>query len=52
MAKKIEEIALTPEQRKKWIETRSALLWGSPAFTHILYSMLNQIGRASCRERV
>lgn len=28
-------------QRRKWIETRSALLWKCPAFTHILFSMLN-----------
>lgn len=27
--------------KRKWIETRSALLWSCPAFTHILFSMLN-----------
>ena len=32
---------LTSEQKRKWIETRSALLWKCPAFTHILFSMLN-----------
>lgn len=37
----IKTIALTPEQKRKWIETRSALLWKCPAFTHILFSMLN-----------
>jgi predicted metal-dependent peptidase len=32
---------LTPELKRKWIETRSALMWKCPAFTHILFSMLN-----------
>lgn len=27
--------------KRKWTETRSALLWSCPAFTHILFSMLN-----------
>jgi predicted metal-dependent peptidase len=37
----ITQIELTDVQRRKWIETRSALLWKCPAFTHILFSMLN-----------
>jgi predicted metal-dependent peptidase len=37
----MKKIDLTPEQNRKWIETRSALLWTCPAFTHILFSMLN-----------
>lgn len=32
---------LTDAQQRKWIETRSALLWRAPAFTHLLFSMLN-----------
>lgn len=40
MTSPIKEIELTPEQNRKWIETRSALLWKCPAFTHILFSML------------
>lgn len=34
-------VQLTSEQKRKWIETRSALLWKCPAFTHILFTMLN-----------
>jgi len=38
---KITRIELDATQKRKWIETRSALLWKCPAFTHILFSMLN-----------
>lgn len=41
MPTKLEPIELTADQRRKWIETRSAVLWKCPAFTHILFSMLN-----------
>lgn len=34
-------IELTAEQQKAWDATRTALVWHCPAFTHILYSMLN-----------
>ena len=27
--------------KRKWIETRTALMWKAPLFTHILFSMLN-----------
>ena len=37
-------IKLTPEQAKKWSDTRVALLWYCPAFAHIFYSMLNTQG--------
>ena len=37
----ITTIELSAEDKRKWIETRSALLWTAPAFTHILFSMLN-----------
>lgn len=32
---------LKPEQRRMWTETRAAFLWSCPAFSHILYTMLN-----------
>lgn len=34
-------VEITGAQKTKWIQTRSALLWSCPAFTHILFSMLN-----------
>lgn len=34
-------VELTDQQKRKWIETRSALLWKAPAFTYILFTMLN-----------
>lgn len=37
----LKRIELDAVQKRKWIETRSALLWRCPAFTHILFSMLN-----------
>ena len=40
----ITPIELNAEQKRKWIETRSKLLWDAPAFTHLLYSMLNPDG--------
>ncbi len=39
-SKKYEEVELTPEQARKWTETRTALMWGCPAFSHILYTMM------------
>lgn len=33
-------VQLTPQQRKQWEMTRAALLWGCPAFTHVLYTMM------------
>lgn len=41
MTTKIEPVTLSDADKRKWIETRSALLWKAPAFTHILFSMLN-----------
>lgn len=38
---KITPVELSPDDKRKWIETRSALLWTAPAFTHLLFSMLN-----------
>ena len=40
----ITEVTLTPAQQRKWIETRSALLWKCPAFTYILFQMLCRKG--------
>ena len=40
----ITEVTLTPAQHRKWIETRSALLWKCPAFTYILFQMLCRKG--------
>lgn len=37
----IAQVQLSPDDKRKWIETRSALLWTAPAFTHLLFSMLN-----------
>jgi len=31
---------LTPAQEKAWSDTRSALLWHAPAFSHIFYTLL------------
>ena len=31
---------LTPQQEKAWSDTRSALMWHAPAFSHIFYSLL------------
>lgn len=41
---KYNTIALTPTQAKEWNTTRVALLWKCPAFTHILYTMMNNAG--------
>lgn len=38
---KITHIVLSADDKRKWIETRSALLWTAPAFTHLLFSILN-----------
>lgn len=40
----LEECAITPTQERLWTETRTALLWHCPAFSHILYTMMNPKG--------
>lgn len=35
------ELQLDPIQQKAWYQTRSALLWMAPGFTHIFYTMCN-----------
>src|SRR6476646_9965752 len=42
--KQPEQCALTATQEKLWDETRTALMWNCPAFTHIFYTMLDQCG--------
>jgi predicted metal-dependent peptidase len=37
-------VKLTPKQEKQWSDSRVALMWHCPAFTHILYEMLNRGG--------
>ena len=39
-----EMCALTPQQEKLWSDTRVALLWHCPAFSHLFYSMLDNAG--------
>ena len=36
-----EPCALTAQQDKLWDDTRAALMWNAPAFTHIFYTMMN-----------
>lgn len=37
-------VKLTPAQEKMWSDTRSALLWHAPAFSHIFYTLLQNTG--------
>jgi predicted metal-dependent peptidase len=37
-------VKLTPKQQIAWEKSRVALMWHCPAFTHILYEMLNKGG--------
>lgn len=39
--KKIETVELDAPTKRKWFETRTALLWRTPAFSHILFTMMN-----------
>ena len=38
---KMNRVELTPAQDKLWTETRAALLWNCPAFSHIFYTMMS-----------
>lgn len=40
----IKRAVLTPQQEKLWSDTRAALIWHCPAFSHIFYTMLQNIG--------
>jgi predicted metal-dependent peptidase len=35
---------ITPQQSRAWEETRVALLWQCPAFTHVMYTMMDKAG--------
>ena len=35
---------ITPQQARAWEETRVALLWQCPAFTHVMYTMMDKAG--------
>lgn len=40
VANLLKHVTLTAEQEKKWADTRTALLWHAPAFSHIFYTLL------------
>lgn len=42
----IKSVKLTPQQEQKWEETRVAVQWHQPAFTHIWYQLLSDNGHA------
>ena len=44
MSDVFEEVELTSQQMKLWSDTRAALIWHAPAFTHILYTMMHKSG--------
>lgn len=37
----MEFVEIDAATKRKWIETRTAVMWRCPAFTHIMFSMLN-----------
>lgn len=41
MTNQLTPCALTTQQEKLWSDTRTALIWHCPAFSHILYTMLD-----------
>jgi len=41
MTNGLTRVELDAATERKWVETRSALMWRCPAFTHLLFSMLN-----------
>ena len=40
----MQTVEITAEQARKWADTRSALMWHCPAFTHIFYTMMAKDG--------
>lgn len=42
MSAPINQCEITPQQLKLWGETRAALIWHAPAFTHIFYTMMSK----------
>lgn len=41
LADRLQPCSLTPQEERMWNETRVALLWQAPMFTHIFYEMMN-----------
>lgn len=41
---KFNRVQLTPAQARLWSDTRAALLWHCPAFTHVFYTMMDTAG--------
>lgn len=41
--KPLDQVTLTPQQEKLWDDTRVAVMWKCPAFTHILYNMMSSV---------
>src|SRR5690348_5125816 len=39
----MKRVELTATQEKLWGDTRAALMWECPAFTHILYTMMHKV---------
>lgn len=42
----IKRVPLTPQQVKLWSDTKAALIWHCPAFSHIFYTMLQNSGKS------
>lgn len=42
--REIKVTPLTPQQEKLWSDTRAALIWHCPAFSHIFYTLLQNTG--------
>jgi len=40
----ISVVKLSPQQEKLWSDTRAALIWHCPAFSHIFYTLLQNTG--------
>jgi predicted metal-dependent peptidase len=40
----VKQVALTVQQDKLWSDTRAALIWHCPAFSHIFYTLLQNTG--------
>ena len=41
---KHKQVALSTAHSRAWSETRTALLWHCPAFTHVFYTMMDKAG--------
>lgn len=45
----IKRVELTAQQEKLWSDTRAALIWHCPAFSHIFYTMLQNNGKSKAQ---